>query len=319
MSKALFRFIILSCVVSMTLCVVSPAQVTTKPTTPQVKQVPMGARVLPKNEAQKKEFAQWQQLYGYGQDSHTYYNLAVLIAGTDQHGKIINRNISYINMILAADDPNSLASMVVKNHNAINALAEENAELRTIINVLSRQQDPNGADAALIRGILYRLDALERLTRFMPERDPTSVGIWDGMVSEMCADPDCVIWHLKPDPNEVPVTSCNEQWGEGCGWNYYKCSLHSQNYKAPPNEITFTAIDSPITLPYIYDNPNFIGNGSFDISTVCTKHGRLSAEQPISFAGRRYCYRCVSEVAAQYFDRYIGMDPNEQGGDTFNE
>ncbi len=34
------------------------------------------------------------------------------------------------------------------------------------------------------------------------------------------------------DPNEWTfinkMTHCNEQWSQGCGWNYWKCSLHSR-------------------------------------------------------------------------------------------
>ena len=156
MSK--FRFIIVACVLLMTICIASGAQVTTDPKTVAAKQLPMAARVLPKNEAQKKEFAGWQQLYGYGQDSHIYYNLAVIIAGTDQHGQIINRNVSYINMILAADDPNSLASMVVRNHNTINSLAEENALLQ---NRLSESLAAIAEQQSRILALEYRTKALE--------------------------------------------------------------------------------------------------------------------------------------------------------------
>ncbi len=84
------------------------------------------------------------------------------------------------------------------------------------------------------------------------------------------------------------------------------------------NEITFTAIDSPIPLPYIYDDPierdpnilYVIGYPQSD--TVCTKHGRLKNGNRWVFSDEKgYCADCVCEVAEIYLNKHIGTDPNE--------
>ena len=94
-----------------------------KPAPPASK--PMGARVLPITTAQKREFIAWQQLYGFTEEAHIYYNIAVLLTIADQHGTTINNNREYIGMILSQEDPNSLASLVVADHNSIKTLTEK--------------------------------------------------------------------------------------------------------------------------------------------------------------------------------------------------
>ena len=131
------------------LCFTAKAQITTQPRTAKPGQATvaksMGSMVLPKTEAQKKEFVQWQQLYGFTEHSHIYYNLAVLLSIADQHGTIINRNRGYISVILEANDPNSLVSVVMANHNAIELLVKENEKLTKQIEELKAEQttDPN--------------------------------------------------------------------------------------------------------------------------------------------------------------------------------
>ena len=119
-------------------------QITTEPKQAvEVKQSPapkpMGALVLPKTDAQKKEFVTWQQVYGFNDLSHVYYNLVMLLNIIDQHGKLINTNRQYIGMIFAVDDPNSLVSTVVADHNSIDALKDENAELKKTIADLTKR------------------------------------------------------------------------------------------------------------------------------------------------------------------------------------
>lgn len=121
MKKVLFITVV-ACMTAM-----GYAQMTIKPRAPKQPapaQAPknMSALVLPKTAAQKKEFIQWQQLYGFTEYSHIYYNLAVLLNIADQHGTTISNNRDYVYMILAQDDPNSLASMVVESRRVIKEL-----------------------------------------------------------------------------------------------------------------------------------------------------------------------------------------------------
>lgn len=78
--------------------------------------------------------------------------------------------------------------------------------------------------------------------------------------------------------------------------------------------IEFSEIDPPNVqrLPYIYDDPNFIGS-ALQVNTVCTKHGRLNWGQVVSFfsSDRRYCSRCITEIIEGHCDDFIGIDPNE--------
>ncbi len=157
------------CILAVVVCITNllpAAQITTTPRAaqPAAKQVqpPMGAMVLPKTDIQKREFSQWQRLYGFNEDSHIYYNLAVLLKIADQHGLMINSDRQYINMIFNDKDPNSLASLVVDHDNAITELMKENTELKKRLDELEAK-DPNelSVDAALIRGVLDRLNRLE--------------------------------------------------------------------------------------------------------------------------------------------------------------
>lgn len=134
MRKVLWVLVIM---VAWAMCIAAEAaRVTTGPRAakPVAKQAPapkpMGALILPQTEAQKKEFAQWQQVYGFNENSHIYYNLALLVKIADQHGQMINSGNKYIDVIFDSTDPNSLASLVVAHDNAIKKLMEENAELK---------------------------------------------------------------------------------------------------------------------------------------------------------------------------------------------
>ncbi len=74
------------------------------------------------------------------------------------------------------------------------------------------------------------------------------------------------------------------------------------------------SIDIGSTKPYIYtdDYKDSSGFGG-PTNTVCTKHGRLQWAEKWVFldTGKSYCSKCVYEVAMLYFDRHIGVDPNE--------
>lgn len=121
MKKVLFIAVV-ACMAAMTY-----AQMTIKPRAtkqPASTQAPrnMSALVLPKTAAQKREFIQWQQIYGFTEYSHIYYNLAVLLNIADKQEATINNNRNYVYMIIDQLDPNSLASMVVESNRVINIL-----------------------------------------------------------------------------------------------------------------------------------------------------------------------------------------------------
>ncbi len=137
-------------VVVLCICVVTEAKKavpTLRPRaeTPRTKQAPaktpMGALVLPATDSQKREFAAWQQLYGYSETSHIYYNLALLIKIINQQGTTINNGREYINMIISQVDPNSLASMVVATSEAVEILTIRNAELQERILQLEKRPE----------------------------------------------------------------------------------------------------------------------------------------------------------------------------------
>ncbi len=134
MKKVLFIVIMVLCTLTMGRSPITTEPRATKPE--QGPRKPMSSLVLPKNEVQEKEFGKWQQLYGFSESAHIYYNLALLIKVADQHGRTINTNREYIYMVLAQDDPNSLASMVVADHNSIDVLIKENAELKSRITAI---------------------------------------------------------------------------------------------------------------------------------------------------------------------------------------
>lgn len=176
MKKVLFIAIVVLFMLTMVL-----AQITTQPKEPKQEPLkPMSSLVLPKNEAQEKEFGKWQQLYGITEKTHVYYNLALLIKVADQHGRTINSNREYIYMVLAADDPNSLASMVVADHNSIGELVKENTELRNIIKELTARIDKleNNAVVDAVQSIrtgkiaVTNLDGLERFICKVDPNDP---------------------------------------------------------------------------------------------------------------------------------------------------
>ncbi len=181
MKKALLILAVMAACLSPVL----GARVTTQPRAakPAATATPsMGAMVLPQTDSQKREFAQWQQIYGYGEESHIYYNLAILVKIANQHGQMINSDRQYINMIFNDADPNSLASVVVAQDNAVRELTKENAEMKKrvaeqqsrILALETKQTiDPNEMliDAALVRGILYRLDALEKRSQIIIDPD----------------------------------------------------------------------------------------------------------------------------------------------------
>lgn len=133
-------------VLMLLLCAVASAKITSvpKPVKQTSQVVPMGAKVLPKNEAQRQDFARWQQLYGFTEEAHIYYNLTLLISVADGQGESIKRNNDFVNMIMSQEDPNSLASVVVENRRIIKFLVKENAELRKQLLPVDRNAGKSG-------------------------------------------------------------------------------------------------------------------------------------------------------------------------------
>lgn len=109
---------------------------------------PIGSMVLPKTPDQSAEFSKWETAYGPGHDTQLYYNTNILLALADQHSAAINKNRQYIGMILNPSDPNSLASVVVKNR-AITAavigekmaIARRLAELENRVTEMNREAE----------------------------------------------------------------------------------------------------------------------------------------------------------------------------------
>ena len=118
---------------------------------------PLRARVLPLTEGQKREFANWQATYGYNDVTQSFYNIAVLLNIADQHGELINRNRDMLFMIMAADDPNSLASLAVLNNRMINMLIERNIKLKKRV----RELEEPGARDSKMQELIMRIEALE--------------------------------------------------------------------------------------------------------------------------------------------------------------
>ncbi len=189
MKKALLILAVMAACLSPVL----GARVTTQPraaAAPAATATPsMGAMVLPQTDSQKREFAQWQQIYGYGEESHIYYNLAILVKIANQHGQMINSDRQYINMIFNDADPNSLASVVVAQDSAVRELTKENAELKKRVAELEAN-DPNEVliDPSLIRGVLDRLNRLENRPGI----------VWDPNVV-LCVDPNEVALDVYPE------------------------------------------------------------------------------------------------------------------------
>ena len=91
---------------------------------------PMRLRVLPKTAGQAREFEYWKGWYGTSDLTQVYYNIAVLMSIIDNHGATINENRELNRRTLSPSDPNSLASMVVKNRNFVGELIMQNATLK---------------------------------------------------------------------------------------------------------------------------------------------------------------------------------------------
>jgi len=118
-----------------------PNVVAVKPavgTAPPPPLAPMRLRVLPQTKLQVLEFDRWRDAYGTGDPVQLYYNTAALLKNAEHYGRLIDRNRDFIVMILGRDDPNSLASVVVKNRMFIDALIKGSGLLRRQVAQIQR-------------------------------------------------------------------------------------------------------------------------------------------------------------------------------------
>lgn len=95
---------------------------------------PLSSIILPKTLEQKTEYEKWKAVYGDNEITQMHYNIAILLQIADQHGGVINTNRKFIGTILSPADPNSLASVVVRNRRLIQGLVDENKRLAEQMN-----------------------------------------------------------------------------------------------------------------------------------------------------------------------------------------
>ena len=139
METKLLKKLIVFCLLAVTVFVVAGCNEERKVPGGKARIKPIAEQLLPFTDLQKQEYQKWVEAYGDGPQTQYAYNLKVLITLFDNHGGVINGNRELLRQIAGPNDPNSLASEVVRNKGIIQSLVAEKMAIEEKITELDFQ------------------------------------------------------------------------------------------------------------------------------------------------------------------------------------